>query len=137
MNYLLDTNIACEPTRPRPEAKVLEWLARHERASYVSTVTIGEIRRGIERMAQGVRKETYRAWLIHLCLLKRGLIYSFDRSTAHVWGQLKAKWEAAGISVPILDSQIAATAIRRQLTIVTRNIEDFRGTGAKVLNPFE
>jgi predicted nucleic acid-binding protein len=137
VNYLLDTNVACEPTKRRPDAKVIHWLAKHGRTSFMSTVTVGEIRRGIERMAAGERKDSYRAWLIHLCAVKKGFIHSFDRSTAHIWGQLKAKWDAAGISVPILDSQIAATAVRRQLVIVTRNTADFRAAGVKALNPFE
>ena len=66
----------------------------------------------------------------------KGRMLSFNISTAHVWGQLKATWEKAGISVPSLDSQIAATAHRHGLTIVTRNVSDFEKTGLKVLNPF-
>ena len=66
----------------------------------------------------------------------KGRVLSFNTSTAHVWGQLKAKWDAAGIVVPSLDSQIAATAQRHQLTVVTRNTSDFAQTGVKLLNPF-
>ncbi len=66
----------------------------------------------------------------------KGRVLSFYSSTAHVWGQLKAKWDAAGIVVPSLDSLIAATAQRHQLTIVTRNTADFAKTGMKLLNPF-
>lgn len=116
---------------------MVDWIEQHDQTSYLSAVTIGEIRRGIERLAQGGRKDAYRAWLMRLCVLKRGFIYSFDRSTAHVWGQLKARLDSAGISLPILDSQIAATAIRHRLIVVTRNTADFRAAGVKVLNPFD
>jgi predicted nucleic acid-binding protein len=66
----------------------------------------------------------------------QGRILGFNTSTAHVWGQLKAKWEKAGVNVPSLDSQIAATASRHSLILVTRNTADFERTGIKMLNPF-
>ena len=137
MSYLVDTNVFSEPMKPKPEAKVIAWLRDHESALYVSTVSIGEMRRGIERLPAGRRKTQLRAWLVTLCDCMKGRVLSFNTSTAHVWGQLKAKWDAAGIAVPSLDSQIAATAHRHRLTIVTRNIADFAKTGVKWFNPFQ
>lgn len=66
----------------------------------------------------------------------KGRVLSFNTGTAHVWGQLKARWDKAGLNVPSLDSQIAATAQRHNLTLVTRNTSDFYLTGIKLLNPF-
>jgi predicted nucleic acid-binding protein len=66
----------------------------------------------------------------------QGRILGFNTSTAHVWGQLKAKWDKSGVTIPSLDSQIAATASRHSLTIVTRNTADFEKSGIKTLNPF-
>jgi len=137
VSYLVDTNIYSEPVKPNPVPKVVEWLRRHERELYVSTVTIGEIRRGIERLPEGKRKTQLRAWLQTLCDCMKGRVLSFNTSTAHVWGQLKAKWDKSGISVPSLDSLIAATAQRHGLTVVTKNTSDFDKAGVKVLNPFE
>jgi len=71
-----------------------------------------------------------------LCECLRGRILSYNTSTAHVWRQLKAKWDHAVVAIPSLDSQLAATAHRHALTIVTRNIRDFAKTGVQVLNPF-
>lgn len=136
MSYLVDTNVISEPVKPQPDPKVVAWLRENERALYVSTITIGEIRRGIERLPAGQRKTQLRAWLVALCDCMKGRVLSFNTSTAHVWGQLKAKWEAEGITIPSLDSQIAATAERHTLTVVTRNTADFARTGVKVLNPF-
>ena len=62
MSYLVDTNILSEPAKREPEATVVEWLRRHEGDLYVSTITIGEIRRGIERLADGKRKHQLREW---------------------------------------------------------------------------
>ncbi len=137
MSYLVDTNIYSEPVKPKPEPKVVEWLRKHERELYISTVTIGEIRRGIERLPEGKRKAQLRLWLQSICDCMKGRVLSFNISTAHVWGQLKAKWDKAGINVPSLDSQIAATAHRHGLTVVTRNTADFNKTGVKILNPFD
>ena len=136
MSYLVDTNVFSEPVKPKPDANVVAWLRANESSLYVSTITIGEMRRGIERLPSGRRKTQLRAWLVALCDCMKGRVLSFNTSTAHVWGQLKAKWDAAGIVIPSLDSQIAATAQRHQLTVVTRNTADFGRTGVKQLNPF-
>ena len=137
MSYLVDTNVFSEPVKRKPDQNVVAWLRANESAIYVSTITIGEIRRGIERLPSGRRKTQLRAWLVALCECMKGRVLGFNTSTAHVWGQLKAKWDAAGLAVPSLDSQIAATAQRYQLTVVTRNTADFEGTGIKLINPFE
>lgn len=137
MNYLVDTNVFSEIARPTPDAKVVAWLRENESRLYVSSITIGEIRRGIERLPDGKRKTQLRHWLESLCNSMKGRILGFNTATAHVWGQLKAKWEKSGVTVPSLDSQIAATARRYSLTIVTRNIADFEMAGMKTLNPFD
>ncbi len=93
MSYLVDTNVFSEQAKPKPDAYVIEWLRRHESELYVSTITIGEIRRGIERLPNGKRKTQLQQWLHSLCDCMRGRILGFNTSTAHVWGQLKAKWE--------------------------------------------
>ncbi|MBW0001383.1 MAG: type II toxin-antitoxin system VapC family toxin [Verrucomicrobia bacterium] len=136
MSYLVDTNVFSEPVKPQPDGNVVAWLRANEGALYVSAITIGEMRRGIERLPAGRRKAQLRAWLRALCACMRGRVLSFNANTAHLWGQLKARWDAAGIAIPSLDSQIAATARRHQLTVVTRNTADFARTGVKVLNPF-
>lgn len=136
MSYLVDTNVFSEQAKPKPDANVIDWLRQHESELYVSTITIGEIRRGIERLPNGKRKTQLQQWLQSLCDCMQGRILGFNTSTAHVWGQLKAKWEKAGVNVPSLDSQIAATASRHSLILVTRNASDFENTGVRILDPF-
>ena len=126
MSYLVDTNVLSEPAKRQSEARVVYWLRKNEGNIYVSTISLGEIRRGIERLPDGKRKLQLRVWLQDLCACMKGRILSFNTATAHVWGQLKAEWERTGISVPSLDSQIAATAHRNGLTLVTRNITEAR-----------
>ena len=132
----MDTNVFSEPAKPNPDPKVVAWLREHEGELYVSAVTIGELRRGIERLSAGKRQTQLRAWLQELCGCMKGRVLSFNTSTAHVWGQMKAEWDKAGVVVPSLDSQLAATARRHQLTLVTRNTADFKHTKVTVLNPF-
>jgi len=114
----------------------LTWLRDHEAKLYLSTITIGELRRGIESLPNGKRKTALQSWFTGLCKRMEGRILSFNTSTAHVWGQLMAAWDKKGTSVPSLDSQLAATAHRHKLTMVTRNISDFENTGVKLLDPF-
>jgi predicted nucleic acid-binding protein len=136
LSYLVDTNVFSESAKPKPDPKVIEWLREHEVELYVSSITIGEIRRGIERLPDGKRKIRLRHWLQSIGDLMAGRILSFNTGTAHVWGQFKARWEKEGISIPSLDSQIAATAHRHSLTVVTRNVSDIGKSGVKIFNPF-
>ncbi len=136
MSYLVDTNVFSELAKTKPDAQVVTWLRDHEIELYLSTITIGEIRRGIENLPAGKRKTALQAWFSILCKRMDGRILSFNTSTAHVWGQLVAAWDKKGISIPSLDSQLAATAHRHNLTMVTRNISDFQNTGVKLFDPF-
>ncbi len=136
MNYLVDTNVLCELAKPQPDGDVLAWFAKHEPHLYISSISIGEIRKGLELLPKGKRKTALQAWFKVVCERMEGRILSFNTSTAHVWGQLVANLETKGLPIPTLDSQIAATAQRHNLTIVTRNVPDFQNTGLKILNPF-
>lgn len=136
MSFLVDTNVLSEVAKRKPNAAVMEWLRDHEKEIYVSTITVGELRRGIERLPDGARKTKLRHWLQTLCDCMKGRVLSFSTSSAHVWGQLKARCDANGFVIPTLDSQIAAIAQRHDMTIITRNTKDFLKTGAEVLNPF-
>ena len=136
MSYLVDTNVLSELAKAKPDPNVVAWLRDHEPELYLSTVTIGELRRGIERLPTGKRKMALHSWFGTLCKRMEGRILSFNTSTAHVWGQWMAAWDKKGTTVPSLDSQLAATAHRHNLTIVTRNVTDFQKTGVKLINPF-
>ncbi len=74
--------------KTKPDDSVVKWLRDHEPELYIRTVTIGEIRRGIEGLSVGKRKAGLQTWLTDLCDRMAGRILSFNTSTAHVWGRM-------------------------------------------------
>lgn len=136
--YLVDTNVISEARKgagAHPGVRAfLADAARDGTRLYLSAVTIGELRRGVERLrhrgdaTQAARLER---WLTGLCEDYADTILPLDTDVAHVWGRLRVP----NPENP-LDKQIAATALIHGLTVVTRNASHFSGTGVALRNPF-
>ena len=139
MSYLIDTCALSELTRNKPDVNVVAWFeARSQRGLYLSVLTLGEIRKGVEALPNAQsgkhRKDKILNWLEHdLPLWFDDRILPIDRGVADEWGRLLAR---VGRSLPAIDSLIAATAIHNRLTVVTRNISDFDSAGVDVFNPW-
>ena len=110
MNYLVDTNVLSELAKPQPVGEVMAWFVKHEPHLYVSSISLGEIRKGLELLPTGKRKTSLQAWFKAVCERLDGRVLRFNTSTAHVWGQLVASLEKKGLHIPTIDSQLAATA---------------------------
>ncbi len=139
MKYLLDTCAISELVKRKPSKKVLQWIQGcDEDAIYLSVLTIGEIQKGIAKLADSKRKALIQQWLDH-DLHNRfvGRIIPISEEIAATWGLIMAEAEKKGKPIPSIDSLIGATAIAHNLTIVTRNTEDLAGTGARLLNPWD
>jgi toxin FitB len=138
MNFLLDTNVVSEWTRPRPNAGVMAWLAEaDEDRVYLSVVTIAELRHGIERLAAGSRREQLDAWLREdLPLRFEGRVLAIDFEVADECGRLLARREAKGQPIHAMDALIAATAQVHGLTVVSRNVADLKSSVKAILNPW-
>ncbi len=138
MTFLLDTNVVSEWTKPRPDPGVVAWLAAlDEDRAFLSVVTLAELRRGVERLEPGRRRDRLRAWLEHdLPTRFEGRVIGIDAPIAHAWGRLLARAQAAGQTVTTMDGFLAATAQVTDLTLVTRNVRDFAATGTPVHNPW-
>jgi len=135
LSYLVDTNVLSELKRKTPNAGVVEWFA-HRPAStlFLSVLTLGEIRKGIEGIADAQRRTTLLDWLeTDLPAFFSGRILPVDARVADRWGRLQA---AAGRPVPAIDSLLAATALAHDLVMVTRNTRDFGGFGLQVIDPW-
>ena len=135
MSYLVDTNVLSELRRREPDANVLRWMsARPATTLYLSVLTVGELRKGIEMLAESERKRALLDWLdIELPAFFSGRILPIDEAVADRWGQLVAE---AARPLPAIDSLLAATALTHGLTLVTRNLRDFQPLNLPVLNPW-
>jgi hypothetical protein len=135
MSYLLDTNIISETIRRNPSKTVISWLDKIPgEALFVSVLTLGEIRKGIEILADRKRREKLRLWLEHeLPAWFEARVLPVDLAVADRWGRLLAE---IGRPVPTIDTLLAATALHHELRLVTRNDRDFDYPGLDVINPF-
>ena len=136
--YLIDTNVISEARkRARADRGVLAFFERaagEGETSYLSSVSLGELRRGIELIRQ--RGDVPQAlllehWLAIVLEQFPERVLSFDAEAAQVWGRLRVPHPEHA-----LDKQIAAIALVNDLIVVTRNTGDFAGTGVRLLNPF-
>lgn len=136
--YLLDTCVVSELWKNNPESPVPEWLsAQDPDLIYISVITIGEIQKGISKLPASHKKQHIASWFQN-DFMKRfaGQMFSFEERTALEWGRLVGELESKGRKMPVLDSLIAAIAIVRGATLVTRNESDFQGTGVQIFNPW-
>lgn len=139
MKYLLDTCVLSEACKPQPNAVVMAWLNQHDTESFVSILSLGEIRKGIAKLKYktGQRNDRLNDWFEQLAAAKQDYILPFDLRVLSIWGDLTGQAEAPGTPLAVIDSLIAATALAHDLTVVTRNIEDFRRCGANTFNPWQ
>jgi len=135
VSWLLDTNVISEIRKgARGDPGVLRWAGGRQDDVWLSVLTVGEIRRGIElkRRRDEVSARHLEIWLQGLLGSFESRILPVDGRVAEVWGRLNVPDPR-----PTVDTLLAATAIVHGLTLVTRNVDDVAGTGVKVFNPFE
>jgi predicted nucleic acid-binding protein len=139
MKYLLDTMVVCEPTKRKKDPKVMLWLTCHDPDCAISILTLGEVERGIVKMAPSKRKATLMAWFNSFAdeMEQRGRILPVDRTQMSFWGPVYSREERlTKRKPPFVDSILAATAELHGLMMVTRNEKDFPKTLALV-NPWK
>jgi len=139
VSFLLDTNVVSEWVRPQPDRNVISWLAEvDEDRVFISVISFAEIRRGIEMLAAGRRHERLATWLAEeLPVRFEERILDIDRQVADTWGVLMARGQKIGLTLGSMDAFVAATAEAHGLTLVTRNVKDFRRLGISLLDPWQ
>ena len=138
MSFLLDTNVVSEWVKPRPDPHVVAWLDEvDEDRVFLSVVTLGELRQGIERLAAGRRRERLDEWLREeLPQRFESRVLPIDAAVAGAWGTIVAYRERSGRPISTMDAFMAATAEVHRLTLVTRNASDFRSSVKTVFDPW-
>ena len=137
--YLIDTNVISEYRKKNKANKGVRKFFRQvieqREHVFVSVVTVGELRRGVEPIRhRGDDKQAklLEKWLLSILDGFKDYILDIDKDTAQVWGKLRVPHHENA-----LDKQIAATALINDLILVTRNKTHFNGTGVKIINPFK
>jgi predicted nucleic acid-binding protein len=135
VKFLVDTNVLSELVRTRPNQHVVRWFqAVPDEDLYLSVLSLGEVRRGIEQLAPGPRRGKLLAWLVtELPDWFEGRVLPVDLGVADRWGRLLAE---AGRPVSAVDALLAATALHHGLRLVTRNTSDFGFSELEVVDPW-
>jgi hypothetical protein len=139
VSWLLDTCALSEYVKKAPAPGVIAWLDEQDEASlFISVISLGEIEKGILKLraTDPRRSQKLTAWLGKLEQRFAGRILPLDAAALHAWAQFAAQAEQAGHSLPVMDGLIMATARCHGLTIVTRNVQDFRQF-PQLFNPWE
>jgi predicted nucleic acid-binding protein len=139
MSFLLDTNVVSEWVKPVPNPDVVRWLSEvDEEQVFLSVVSLAEIRRGVDLMDPGRRRDRLTAWLAgELPMRFEGRILDIDRHIADAWGVIMARGKRVGLNLGTLDAFFAATAEVNRSTLVTRNVQHFEKLGIPLLNPWQ
>jgi toxin FitB len=138
VKWLLDTNVVSETVRPRADQKVLAWIAACPNEDVaISILSLAELHDGVAALGDGGRQRRFEAWM------RDCVVPGFGERTLPLtleilidWLQLSRSLRAKGKPRAAADLLIAATARRHNLTIVTRNVRDFTGTGVIVYDPW-
>ena len=137
MSYLIDTCCISELVKKKPNPNVLKWFADQDELSmFLSVITFGELRKGIEKLPDSEKKQELNRWV------KEDLKHRFKNRTLNInleeankWGKILATAEKKGKSLPAIDLLIAATAQVHNLSVVAKNTKDMEGLRVEIINP--
>jgi len=138
VKYILDTCVISELVKPVPNPKVVEWLNKIPSESlFLCVITIGEIHKGLTKLPDSKKKEKLTHWVNTLLDEYKEKMIPIDLNVAENWGIIQGKAEKAGTPMSSIDSLIAAASYTHNLTLATRNEEDFAPGNIPVINPWK
>ena len=138
MSFLIDTCCISELVKKKPNPNVLKWFTDQDEFSmYISVITFGELRKGIEKLPDSKKKKELNQWVKEdLNSRFKNRILSINMGEVNRWGKILATAEKKGKPLPAIDSLIVATAQVHNLSVVTRNTQDMEGSGVEIINPW-
>lgn len=135
---VVDTNVISELMRPSPAPAVVNWVRSHsQRELYTTSVTLAEVRYGIERLDAGRRRESFRSAAEEIFAAFDEYVLPFDRAAAIQYATIVSGRERAGLPIDGFDAQIAAICCTHNATLATRNVKDFTDTGIEITDPWQ
>ena len=135
---VLDTNVLSEPLKTRPDLKVLAWLdAQAAKTLYMSTISYAELRFGVLKMPDGKRRNDLAAQIERAMELFKDRMLEFNVKAAEQLAQIGARCKEIGKPATAPDAYIAAIAAASGFSVATRNVDHFKHTGVRVINPWE
>jgi predicted nucleic acid-binding protein len=138
LRWLLDTCVISELVSKQPNENVVHWIdSTDAECLYLSVISLGEIRKGIEKLANSQRRQDLHHWLSEdLPIMFSNRIIALDANILIEWGALTGRMEKQGRKMPAIDSLLAATALHGNFTLVTRDVNDFKYADIKTFNPW-
>lgn len=138
MKYLIDTCCISELIKRKPNPNVLKWFADCDEFSmYLSVITFGELRKGIEKLPDSIKKKDLNRWVNEELKQRfKNRVLSINMEEVNKWGEILAIADLNGKPLPAIDSLIAATALVHELSVVTRNTQDFQDSEVELINPW-
>jgi predicted nucleic acid-binding protein len=134
MRHLVDANVLREPTRPVPDQRAVTWLGAREGDLVVDPIVLGEMSAGILALPRGKKRVRLEGWFGDVV---RGIdCVPCDAEVGLRWARLVTDLRKKGRGMPLLDSLIAAPALRYGFTVATRNVRHFELAGVDVVDPF-
>jgi predicted nucleic acid-binding protein len=134
---ILDTNVASELMKPSPAAVVREWVHAHRGELYTTSITLAEIRYGIERLPAGRRRDALGATADDLFAGFEDQVLPFDAPAAMHYSTIVTRRDRAGLPIDGFDAQIASICHTHRAALATRKIKDFQGSGVDVIDPWQ
>jgi len=139
VNYLLDTCVISELIKHKAERRVLAWIdSVPEDRLHLSVLTLGELHKGIARLATGDRRRRLEKWLSDDVRTRfEDRIVTLDEEALALCGRIMGEGERRGRTWPVMDSLMAASAIAGRMTLVTRNLADVQDMGVTLFDPWQ
>ena len=132
-----DTNVLSEPLRSVPDPRVLAWLADQGGEIALTSITVGELLYGAQRLAPGRRRDQLLSAIDALVSASGDRLLAYDAAAARQYADVRARREAAGHSVSVEDTMIAAICLAGGHALATRNTRDFADAGIVLHDPWE